>query len=746
MVTAVTGVASADTSVSAGQRTTCKIDAGALSCWGDNSHGQLGTGDATEPSLSPVIVPGMEAGVTYVSVAPDGPNVCAVKLGQLYCWGDNTYGQIGDGTIGAANERHVPTLVGGMLAGQVVTKVAAGSDHTCAIGHSTTTGFDDAAFCWGDNSHGQLGDSSRTPRVVPTHNVPHFSTGGPSNGVLDIEAGSFFTCSFGYGLQFGFSQAEVYCWGKSDVGQSGQGVTFDILAPNKAIGGSVNSIPNSISVGVDHACATLFEKLGNTFVQNTRCWGNNASGQIGDGTTTNRLTPTIVGGAHAMTSVVAGTSHTCGADIAGTTWCWGKGDQGQLDHYPILVATTSPREMPAADVPNVSLSLGEDTTCFIIAGVTHCVGANGDGQLGDGTTEDGWGAYPLPLVATDGVAVGAHDVCQIVGGALSCAGDNRDGQIGDNTLSPRLTATAVLGMETDVTDVSVAPDGTTVCAIRAGSVYCWGDNANGQLGNGSVGGNHLTPELVPGVTGAVKVSTSADHTCALATRHAHGSDSYAVYCWGSNSNGQLGDQSGADRYTAATVPGLDLRATALSGNHGYACAIQQLDETAVLYCWGSNDQGKLGNGLPEDQPAPVQVALASPTVIAAGYDHACAIASGMTTCWGNNDDGELGDGSTVDRPTPVLVNGSLALTRLTAGTNHTCGSDAATAYCWGKGDRGQLDTYPTSTPATSPLALPLAHLPSTQISAGDGTTCFVHAGALTCTGNNSNGQLGDGTT
>src|SRR4051812_21560540 len=166
VVCAAMRVAAADTSVSAGQRTTCKIDAGALSCWGDNSHGQLGIGEATEPSLTPIVVPGMEAGVTYVSVAPDGPNVCAIKLGLLYCWGDNTYGQIGDGTRGDDNERHVPTLVAGMLAGQTVTKVAAGSDHTCAIAPSSTTVFANAPFCWGDNSHGQLGDSSTTAKLV----------------------------------------------------------------------------------------------------------------------------------------------------------------------------------------------------------------------------------------------------------------------------------------------------------------------------------------------------------------------------------------------------------------------------------------------------------------------------------------------------------------------------------------------------------------------------------------------------
>jgi len=746
VVSIATGVASADTLVSAGQGTTCKIDGGALYCWGDNSHGQLGIGNVTEPSVVPLAVTGMASDVTYVSVAPDGPNVCAIQAGRLYCWGDNTYGQIGDGTIGVANERHVPTLVAGMLAGQLVTKVAAGSDHTCAIGHNSATGFDDAGFCWGDNSHGQLGDSSTTAKIVPTNNVPHFSTGGPTFGVLDIDAGSFFTCSFGYGLQFSFTQPEVYCWGKSDVGQSGQGVTSDILAPNKAIGGSMNSIPNSISVGVDHACATLLEKIGIVFVQNTRCWGNNASGQLGDGTTTNRLLPVIVGGAHAMTSVAAGTYHTCGADVLGNEWCWGKGDKGQFDRYPITTPTTSPRAIPSSEVPNVSLSLGEDTTCFILGGVTHCVGDNSDGQIGDGTREDNWGTYALPTVDTDRVSVGARNVCQILGGTLSCLGDNSAGQLGDDTTDRHATATVASGLDIGVTDVSVAADGTTICAIQFGSVYCWGDNTYGQVGSGSLGGKHFTPELVAGVTGAVVVSTSADHTCALATRHSHGSDSYAVYCWGSNSNGQLGDNTIEDHYTATLVPGLDLRMTAVSVGHGYSCAIQSLDATPVLSCWGSNDQGKLGNGLGEDQHVPTAVALASPTTISAGYDHACAIASGVAMCWGNNDDGELGDGSTVDRPRPVMVNGALALTRLSAGTNHTCGSNAASSYCWGKGDRGQLDTYPTSIPTTSPLALPLAHVPDSQISAGNGATCFVFAGALICAGNNADGQLGDGST
>ncbi|MEO8551037.1 MAG: hypothetical protein ABI678_13720, partial [Kofleriaceae bacterium] len=365
---------------------------------------------------------------------------------------------------------------------------------------------------------------------------------------------------------------------------------------------------------------------------------------------------------------------------------------------------------------------------------------------GDGTTEDGWGPYTDPVVATTTLSAGAHDTCAITDGALTCWGDNGAGQIGDGTTESRLTATAVSGMAFGVTDVSVSVDGDTVCAVQAGFVYCWGDNSNGQLGNGSIGGTHALPGIVIGVTGAVKVSVASDHACALGTRYSHGSNSYGIYCWGKNDKGQLGDGTANDRLVAAPAMTVDHRALGVSVGSSYGCALQaHVAGSSFAACWGLNDHGQLGTESNDDNAVPALLTLASPTAISAGPDHACAIAGGAAYCWGDNTFGELGDNTTTQRTSPVVVSSlTSGVLEIAAGGAHSCATTTTGGACWGSGLRGQLDTYP-NVGFPVPHALDPSHVPLSSLAAGDVHTCFRHAGAIVCVGGNDAGQVGDGT-
>ena len=239
---------------------------------------------------------------------------------------------------------------------------------------------------------------------------------------------------------------------------------------------------------------------------------------------------------------------------------------------------------------------------------------------------------------------------------------------------------------------------------------------------------------LPGVVG---LSVGAWHTCVVAP-------SGAVLCWGSNSNGQLGDGSRASRSVPTLVAGLEpVRQVVASYEH--TCALQ-VDGT--VRCWGHNIAGELGNGTDSSSPVPTRVSgLSDVAQIALGRRHSCArLTNGLVRCWGINEDGQVGDGTDVTRPTPVLVQRVLPAIQIAAGAYHTCALLADhTVRCWGSNEYGQLGD---GTAEPSPGAVTVAGLTDVvEITCGTQHSCArVADGSLRCWGANTAGQLGDGTT
>jgi serine/threonine protein kinase/alpha-tubulin suppressor-like RCC1 family protein len=259
-------------------------------CWGSDDHGELG--DATTSSRdAPVRVAG---GLHFRALRAGRSHTCGVTGdGAVACWGANASGQIGDGTTG---DRTIPVLAS---AGETrFTAVAAGWRHTCAL---STEG---AAFCWGANDDGQLGDGTRTNRATPV------AVAGRQRFV-DIAAGSAHTCAVTAG-------GVAYCWGRNAYGQLGTGATDDRTTPTR-----VDSPLRfaAVAAGSVHSC-------GRTAAGAVACWGRNVYGQLGDGTTTDRATPVRVPGTFA--SLDATGAHTCGVTSAGGVSCWGYNLEGQL--------------------------------------------------------------------------------------------------------------------------------------------------------------------------------------------------------------------------------------------------------------------------------------------------------------------------------------------------------------------------------------------------------------------------------
>jgi alpha-tubulin suppressor-like RCC1 family protein len=330
-------------------------------------------------------------------------------------------------------------------------------------------------------------------------------------------------------------------------------------------------------------------------------------------------------------------------------------------------------------------------------GTFRAWGSNNAGQLGDGTTTQRLMPSTTRVVADTEEVVGGsqHSCARRADGSVQCWGSNAAGQLGDGSASTltRATPAPVPGL-TAVAALAAGPQHT--CAVRGdGTVRCWGANANYQLGTGDAR-NRDTPTAVTGLTGSfVAVTAGTEHTCAL---RADG----AVWCWGSNAMGQLGDGP-ATRTAPLQVPGLT--ATAVSAGGQNTCAL--LADGSVR-CWGANRYGQVGDGSSTNRNAPVAVRTAAPAVeLRVGATFACArLMTGVVQCWGYNGYGAVGDGTNNNRATPTNVVGVTGATELSGGGGgHTCARIAAGVRCWGYNTNGQCGDGGTTFRMT-PVAVP----------------------------------------
>jgi alpha-tubulin suppressor-like RCC1 family protein len=352
----------------------------------------------------------------------------------------------------------------------------------------------------------------------------------------------------------------------------------------------------SITAGWYHTCIL-------TDGGEVKCWGNNAAGQIGDGTFDERHNPTnVIGLPKNISSIVSGASHNCAITPGGGLKCWG---------------------------------------------------ANDWGRLGDGTTT--YRSTPVDVVGlTSGVisvAGGDEHTCALTStGGVKCWGVNDFGQLGDGTNTWRSTPVNVVGLNSGVAAIT-AGRGFSCAILNSSGLKCWGEGQFGQIGDGSATSKNNTPVDVSGLsTGVVSVTGGAWHACALTTNG-------GIKCWGRNDSGQVGDGTNIERHTPVNVSGLSGGASIVEGGWQHTCAVT----SGGAKCWGSNYFGQLGDGTGVGSNIPVNVSGLTNGVMkigsgGGGYDaeHSCAIINtGRAKCWGNNVYGQLGDGTTTQRLAPV---------------------------------------------------------------------------------------------
>lgn len=346
--------------VSAGSGHSCAgLAGGAMRCWGDNVYGQLGDGSSDERWVAVAVI-GLGSGVQ--SIATGGSHSCAVAHGAARCWAYNYFGQVGDGTD---TDRDIPTPVIGLASG--TSAISAGMNHSCAL---TSTG---GVKCWGANGFGQLGDGTDTNRLSPVN------VSGLGSGVQAISAGGEHSCALTSG-------GGVRCWGNNDFGQLGDNSSNGRLTPVNVVG--LTSGVQSISAGRFHTCAVMTTGA-------VKCWGNNEDGQLGDGTSTDRYTPVDVANfASGGRFAAAGHSHTCASTTGGAVRCWGNNSWGQLGN-----GSFTPSLVPVAVSGLASgvqaIDAGDSHTCAASSdGMARCWGENTYGQLGDNT----WSNRNTPVI------------------------------------------------------------------------------------------------------------------------------------------------------------------------------------------------------------------------------------------------------------------------------------------------------------------------------------------------------------
>jgi hypothetical protein len=469
----VVGLFQAATSIDSGSYASCVVtEAGAVSCWGFGGNGELGTGtgeDRTWPTDPLVLPAGSKA--TAVSVGL-GYSCAVLNTAGVSCWGTNVNGQLGGGGFGGGIL--APSDPIALPSGTTAVSVSAGETHACAV---LNTG---QITCWGANDHGQLGTGNTTPLAAPS--APISLPGGAT--AKAVSAGGSFTCAV-------LTTGQVSCWGLGDNGVLGRGTPGDSNVPSAPLAFPGGATATAITTGDSHSCALLS-------TGQISCWGSNLDGRLGTGDTIAATVPSapiaLPDGATA-TAVSATWFHTCAVLSSGKVSCWGYNAFGQLGTGSTTPLSTpsEPISLPLGAAAS-AISTGIQHSCAVLAsGEVSCWGYNFDGELGTGNVIDTTipGLVGVPSVAVT-LASGQGGTTSLAPVAFSIAFNHPASDFADADVtvggSAGATAAAVTGGPTVYTaTVMTSGSGTVTMSVPdAAAKGPFGSASTASLGEASV--------------------------------------------------------------------------------------------------------------------------------------------------------------------------------------------------------------------------------------------------------------------
>lgn len=709
---------------------------------------------------------GRPAATGFLELETGHEHACGIAADhEMYCWGSNASGQlVGIVTPGDANAtrplRFRPDGAASMWHG-----LSAGQAHTCALREN---GDDDELWCWGSNYTGQV--SAGPGDDVLVHQIP------TQEGAawVQVAAGADFTCALN-------ALGHVWCWGDNTLAQHGDS-QFDNAgnprtAPTKAALGAI--IPDELAAGDRFACVRASDTVA--------CWGADDREQTG-GTETCRdgvactKQPRLMAVSGAQGLALGGV-HGCVRKALGIE-CWGAGDS-QMRGTADGADTASPSQVATtAGITYTDLSVGSGRACAVADdGSVICWGGydNALGQRGIGSQYSVANLRP-PTTVTDltafHVAVGGDFACAlagtdaVVGGAPQCWGRNHAGQIGDGTEAIVRVPQQVdkpadaIGDWLEVRagrDFTCAIIGNAVAANR--KVYCWGrDNRRQATGaGGAIDVARPGPAIQFGampLTDARGLVVGDSHACVVAKA---GGAIENVYCWGDDSQGQLGNGA-AVASNVVQLPLVDTGAlattTPLVAGANQTCATNG-GASFDWRCWGQGVYDGEGLNYPVVASPVPQPLLATAPGLSIGINFQCKNMAGgndEVQCRGTNVDGQTGRGSLAGSPSPAgfadvdFVDSTESDPVMSVGTSsHRCGffgdfGGNEPLMCWGHNPWGQVGVDPLAEQVPTPAVLDGGESPAiapVDSAVGLNHTCYVRAnGNLLCLGNNEQGQLG----
>jgi alpha-tubulin suppressor-like RCC1 family protein len=704
-------------------RTFCKIAAGAsfslaidkngrVWSWGFNGGGQLaaGTGGPICRNTA-VLIAG--AAKTFCQIVAGLRNGWALdKYGKVWTWGEDGLGV----SITGASRRFEASPVSVKGAIKTFCEISAGNGNSIAIAKNGRV------WGWGNNLGGVIGDNSQLCRCTPVSVVGAVKTfckivagnshslgidkngrvwgwGQNGNGQLGDNtntirftpvsvAGAIKTfCEISAGNAFSIGidkNGRLWGWGSNNVGQLGDNSTTQRITPTSILG----AVKTFCKISTGSSFTLAIDKNGRAWG-----WGTNQTGGLGDNSTISKLTPVSIGGqVKTFCKISGGDFFSLAIDKNGKVWGWGSSNNCQLadgttlsEHSPIVIGGALKTFCHISAGASFSLAINKD-------GRAWAWGYNGVGNLGDNSTINRFtpvsvaGAVKTFCKITAGAATGSSFSLAIdKNGRLWSWGNGFNGQLGINSTTSQRTPVSVLGQVKTFCEISNGPNQAFALAIdKNGRVWGWGVNGNGQIGDNTATSRRTPVSVVGAVKTFCKISVGGFHSLAI-------DKNGRLWAWGNNSNGQLGNNSTTSRATPISVLGAIKTFCHIAGGNSQSSA---LDKNGQAWGWGFNGSGQNGDGESYDNWTPVDVKGQKKTFckIASGNGPTFAIDNyGLLWAWGFNGNAQLGDGSTIAKRTPVRVSNNKTFCEVRAAENHVLATEKnGNVWAWGNNLSGQL--------------------------------------------------------